>query len=214
MSLIFNIIFVNNRGMIARMNWKKNLKTLFLLGVALLASGFRFRCWFLCSDQTSTQHQYVEARDRCRDYASLKLDMAMRQEKVARDDGSGRKALLVALFSECMGREGWTVPDGREGKSHAAADALAERTLSQAPEAPLDAAAAAETAARRAGVARAAECQFARQSATVSGKAAARARACDLECAQRLKAAPDAPRPAACPSGLAPELATGRDKEE
>lgn len=49
-------------------------------------------------------------------------------------------------------------------------------------------------------LARSTECAFARHSAENSSLAATRAKACDIECAERLKAAPDAPRPAACPA--------------
>jgi hypothetical protein len=61
---------------------------------------------------------------------------------------------------------------------------------------------------------RAAECMFARHAAANSSIAASRAMACDLECAQALRAAPDAPRPAACPADSDPALATGVERIE
>lgn len=65
---------------------------------------------------------------------------------------------------------------------------------------PQSAAAIAAAQRERAFLARSTECAFARHSAANSSTAAARAAACDIECAERQKAAPDAPRPAACPA--------------
>lgn len=190
---------------------KLGLKILFLVAVLAATSGYRFRCWAFCTDQVSVQHDYVEQRDRCRDYAQLKLDMAMRSVKGTKDEKS-RRTQLVNLFSECMAKNGWTVDD------------KAEKALASAPTpAPMPIAnnvgtstTEAETAAyEKASLTRASECAFARHAAAHSSIAAARAKACDLECAGRLSAAPDAPRPAACPSGEpSPELSKGRERDE
>lgn len=181
-------------------------RLVFLLSVLLVASGYKFRCWWACQDQTAIQNDYVEQRDRCRQYAQLKLDMG------ALGGGAGdksRKERLVELFSDCMGNNGWNTTDIKGTKSP---------TAGQPPFAPdrskEEAAIAASVAAaeERAAISRASECAFARQAASVSSMAAARARACDLECTNRLRAAPDAPRPAACPAGSTPGLSSGYER--
>lgn len=166
----------------------RRFKLVLLIAATIISSGYTFRCYWICTDQTGTQQDYVENRDQCRQYAQLKIDMAM-QEAGASDDKT-RKELLVSLFSECMSRYGWSVPNGKgEGKP-------GEKTA--ANEQALAAMAAAEE--NKAFMARSTECAFARQAAGVSAISAARAQACDAECKDRLKAAPEAPRPAACPA--------------
>lgn len=197
------------------------LKLTFLVVVLVATSGYRFRCYWACVDQTGVQNDYVEQRDRCRQYAQLKLDMAMRNSGVENTE-QNRKPQLITLFSECMGQNGWTIPDARsELKAATAAAGPAQPGQPQPPyaasAAPVPATASAAAAAtvaanERASISRTAECAFARQSADVSSIAASRAKACDLECAQRLKAAPDAPRPAACSPEPTPDLAKGVDR--
>lgn len=228
-------------------------KLLILIAALLISSGYRFRCYFLCTDQTAVQHDYVEERDRCRDYAEAKVDMTMNNLKKNPNDEKARKGQLVALFSECMANHGWSVPDGRDksiaagatggsstGKDNTISSAAANATARDAATAGIitsnnagaagagDAALAggavagggmsageAATAAglERAYLARKAECDFARHSASSSSIANARAQACDIECAQRLKNAPDAPRPAACPAEFNPNLSKGVERE-
>ena len=55
----------------------------FMVPVAVMArtSGYKFRCYWACIDQTAIQDDYVEQRDRCREYAQLKLDMAENEER-------------------------------------------------------------------------------------------------------------------------------------
>lgn len=191
-----------------RMSW---MRAVFLLTVILVASGYRFRCWWMCQDQTAIQNDYIEQRDRCRDYAQLKLDLSLRNSGDM-DNEQSRKARIIALFGECMANNGWSMTSttgldklggGGQQAQHAGPKQLQP---GQARQDPTTAATAGDD---RAAISRSAECAFARQAASVSSIAAARAKACDLECAQRLRLAPDAPRPAACPSGPTPSLATG-----
>ena len=199
-------------------------KSLLLLLTLVFTPGFRFHCFIFCSDQTNIQDEYTEVRDKCRDYASLKLDMEVKNHSGPVDDKT-RKALLVSLFSECMNRSGWTVPsvdqspDGKNEQAAAGArpssgdagdtdEAAAIHAATHAQKTQL-----AQDPEERAAILRSSECNFARYSAATSSIAAARARACDLECAERLKAAPDAPRPAACPAGSSEIMAIGRDTE-
>lgn len=156
----------------------------------------------MCQDQTSIQNDYIEQRDRCREYSQLKLDMAMRTSGQHNND-QNRRAMLVKLFGECMGQNAWNVSDNKPDKD------------TGKPKTPEEAAAAATAAAEeRAALSRASECAFARQSANVSSLAATRAKACDLECSQRLKLAPDAPRPAACPSDIGANGDTSVERNE
>lgn len=191
------------------MTW---LRLLFLITAMTAMSGYRFRCYFACTDQTSTQNDYVEQRDHCREYAQLKVDMAMRESGMGMDDRN-RKSQLVSLFSQCMGNNGWTVPDGKgEGATRKAdapppaANAIASQAATAAPPA------AAAHSEEKANITRASECAFARYSAAVSSNAATRAQACDLECEQALRAAPGAPRPASCPADTSERLAKGSEK--
>jgi hypothetical protein len=195
------------------------LRAVFLLAVLAVTPGYRFRCYWACMDQTAIQNDYVEQRDRCREYAQLKLDMAMRSvEGPVTEDK--RKTQLVALFSECMANNGWTVPSGKDEADKAAgaaaplaagaaAGAVAANPQSLGGQAP-----APPPQQQKAFLSRNSECAFARHSASVSAIAKARAEACDLECDERLKAAPEGPRPAACPSeDAAPELSRGSERE-
>jgi hypothetical protein len=199
----------------------------FLLLLALLAatqtftSGYRFRCYAFCKDQTSVQDEYTEQRDHCRQYAQLKSEMSS-----AQGDGKDRKGQLISMFSDCMSRRGWIVPDGKDGKGGSAGNPPLESKTAAAGPAAAGAGAAASGAPaqdpvtqanqqneQKAFIARASECNFARQNASVSSNAAARAKACDLECEHRLIAAPDAPRPAACPAEMSERLSRGHETE-
>jgi hypothetical protein len=190
-------------------------KLIFLLATFFATSGYTFRCWILCSDQTNIQSEYVEKRDLCREYAQLKLDMVAKH--APGEDDKSHKAQLVTLFAECMNKNGWNVPGAHqdsvvddEGGRPAPAAASTSPAPNAAHASPNTAAMAAD---ERAALLRSSECNFARYAASTSSIQAARAKACDLECAERLRAAPDAPRPAACPAGSSPTMATGRDTE-
>lgn len=185
----------------------------------------------MCTDQTSTQNDYIEQRDRCREYAQLKLDLAMRNSTLSDDDKS-RKSQLVTLFSECMASNGWDVPAGKSGEKAAAAAvtpqaAAAAAATGTAPVAagaaggaaagampliPATTAPAPDKYAAKASLSRQTECAFARQAAANSTISAARAKACDLECSQRLQAAPESPRPAACPSEAPAQMSLGNER--
>jgi hypothetical protein len=190
-----------------------------LLSVALMTSGYKFRCWWMCQDQTAIQNDYVEQRDRCRQYAQLKLDMASRAAG-DRNNAQARNSRLISLFSDCMGQNGWNTTDlkaappvsplATPGMPAKPPENATAALAGQAPAAPPPAATTAQD--ERAAITRKAECAFARQSASVSSLAATRARACDLECAERVKLAPDAPRPAACPSGPIPGMESGSER--
>ena len=184
----------------------------FLVFVMVVSSGYRFRCYWLCTDQTAIQNDYVEERDRCRGYADAKVDLTLK-EMAKTGDQKSRNAQLVALFSQCMADHGWTVPDGaKEGAPKAAVAAgaaAAGTTAAGAPASPAAATATAAAAQDKAFLMRTAECDFARANAPYSAISASRAQACDMECAQRLKNAPEAPRPGACPTEFKPSLSKG-----
>ncbi|NBO18427.1 MAG: hypothetical protein EBV03_04220, partial [Proteobacteria bacterium] len=164
---------------------------------------------------TSTQNDYVEQRDHCRELAQLKVDMAMKEAAIEGGD-KPRKAMLVSLFSQCMAANGWTVPDGKDpSKATTVAAAPAAAAMPVAVSAAAVAApgsAAADKATKReekSQLVRASECAFARSNAATSSIAAARAKACDLQCEQALELAPSAPRPASCPPEAVPKYASG-----
>lgn len=180
------------------------LRLSFLLAALVFCSAFRFGCFMFCSDLTSLQRDYNDQRDQCRENAQLKVDTG------TAGNSAGEKQ-LISLFSECMAKKGWVVPEGSEGKEKSGTmpgfppvqTAPAAKTgnmagVAAAPvvTAPNPSLSADQTAYLK----RSSECAFARHSADVSSNAAARAKACDIECAQRLKSMPDAPRPAACPA--------------
>jgi hypothetical protein len=163
------------------------------------------------------QHDYIEQRDACRSYAEAKVDLSLK-ELGKTGDAKAHNAQLVALFSECMGNHGWTVPDGRDKNSAAAAATPTPATPAPVangqPASPAAATAAAAQQQDKAFLMRNAECNFVRENAPYSAISAARAKACDLECEQRLKHAPDAPRPAACPTVFKPALGQGVYREQ
>lgn len=179
---------------------------------------YRFRCYFACVDQTGTQNDYVEQRDHCRELAQLKVEMAMKEANQNGEDAS-RKNTLVSLFSECMAANGWTVPDGKDpNRPNIAASNLNGGTITQ----PINAVSAATLAKpgtiaerksfsqqEQAYLTRNAECAFARSNANVSSIQASRAKACDHQCAEGLRVAPSAPRPAACPPETNSKYRTG-----
>jgi len=172
------------------------LRISLLVAALLVSSGYRWRCYLACVDQTGTQNDYVEQRDYCREYAQLKAPMAMREEGA--DDDRSRKATLVSLFSQCMGKNGWTVPDGKGETGKTAAAAAAAAPVAVKPD--------------KTSVTRTAECAFARSSASVSSIAKLRAQACDLECAEALRVSPSAPRPPACATDVPLKFATGNEE--
>ncbi len=176
--------------------------------MAFMLMGFEFRCYMFCHDQTAIQEDYVKARDICRENAQLKIATGYREP--AGGDIKGKNALLVALVSDCMEKKGWSVPDGRSAASATGKSAAAEKSDAAKKS---EAEAMNEAYLKRAAIARKTECAFARQAAANSAISASRAKACDLECSQRLRAAPDAPRPAACPSEHDERFRRGVDRE-
>ena len=187
-------------------------KLAFLVFVMVASSGYRFRCYWLCTDQTAIQNDYVEERDRCRGYAEAKVDLSLKEIGKTGDE-KARNGQLVALFSQCMANHGWTVPDGKDGKglsggATAAVDPKAAAGIA-AGAGPIAASATDARQQDKAFLMRQAECDFARADAPYNKISAARAEACDMECNQRLKNAPDAPRPGACPSSFKPTLGKG-----
>ncbi len=203
------------------MKW---LKAGFLIAVLAMSSGYRFRCWMFCMDQTSTQHDYIEQRDKCRAYAELKQDMQIRGTVKGPATTRDKKTALISLFNECMANNGYNItnpapppPMATAAAAPPAAMGLAAQPASASASAAAQAAGAAaaaqaapklaivERSENKTALSRHSECNFARHAAKHSTIAATRAKACDLECAQRLKAAPDGPRPAACPSDRSPD---------
>lgn len=186
-------------------SWRTGVCLLFWL----LACGFRWPCYIFCSDQTSIQEDYVEKRDRCRELAELKADMA---SQAAPGDDKTRKTRLVSLFSECMHGNGWAVPNPADTAAKTAqtspppaaaqqprADVFPSPMPLYTPAGPGSEPGDAAKAPDQRYATRAAECAFARQGRYRSRVAASRAEACDLECAQQRRMAPDTPTPAACP---------------
>ena len=192
------------------------LKLGFLMAVMLVSSGYRYRCYWACTDQTAIQNDYTEQRDTCRSYAEAKVDFSLKTLGKS-GDGNAKNAQLVALFSECMSKHGWTVPDGKDKNAAAPVAAPATTGVAAAaagsPAGPSVAPTNVAAAQDKAILSRNAECNFARMNAAVSSIANARAQACDMECSQRLQNAPDAPRPAACPSTFKSGLGKGVYKE-
>ncbi len=208
------------------MNKYKIFHIFLLLATMQALSAYKVRCWILCTDQTAVQNDYVEHRDYCRGYSQLRIDTDTSSPELL--DAKERKSKLVALFSACMAEKGWTVPDGKYNQQASnaipsgtsgvqKANATQTSPLSEVATpnaAPVAATVASTTliggknAATRAAeqrekafLSRSTECAFARHAAKNSSLSATRAKACDIECRERLKAAPDAPRPAACPAG-------------
>jgi len=163
-----------------------------LLMVALLAtSGYRWRCYLACTDMTSTQEDYIEVRDYCREFAQLKAPMFMKENG---GEDASRKSALVSLFSQCMCKNGWNVPDGKSGEGCKKGEA------------------ATGVATRAEDMYRAAECAFARSSVETSSIAKIRAEACDFECTEALRIAPEAPRPPSCPADMPEKLSKGHEQ--
>lgn len=164
-----------------------------LLASLMALAGCKEMCVAFCTDQTSIQHRYTDARDECRELAELRTGMAS-NANVSKD----AKTQLVAQFSDCMGSKGWGVPgpgDDKDKKNATAGTVI--------PAAPVEAIAVSPIApppqrVQEATDTRAAECAFARQAADSSVIARKRAQACDAECAEMRRIAPEAPTPAAC----------------
>lgn len=178
---------------------------LFLAFVFLSTSGYKFRCWWGCKNQTAIQHDYVEHRDHCRTYSQLKLDMVMRNRGLT--ENVDRKTQLINIFSECMEKKGWDIPSGRQEEAEKEAE-LRKAEESQYTKEEL----VAKKQNKSWALSRRSECAFARHAAANSSISAARARACDLECAKRLQESPDSPRPAACPASGNPAFAEGVER--
>lgn len=182
------------------------LRFIFILSALAALAGCNNRCYLACTDQTGIQNDYLADRDNCRGYAQDKIDLLMRDSPT--QDDRTRKGHLVSLFSQCMAGKNWTVPDGKgEGKGD-------KPVLAASPAAPagLPAAPVIDKATERSLLQRAAECALARQYAASSVTYAARAEACDLECAEGLRLGPDAPRPASCLPSFPPKATKGVDK--
>lgn len=65
-------------------------------------------CIWFCTDQTKIQSKYIDKRDRCQELAELKLPLYIKPTDTTVDDKT-RNAQLLAIFSECMHREDWSV---------------------------------------------------------------------------------------------------------
>lgn len=212
------------------MKLKPIIHIVLLLASMHLLSGFKFRCYWFCTEQTGIQTDYVNHRDQCRKYAQLRIETDTASPELI--DEKARKSKLISLFSACMADNGWTIPDGKTGQqasppvplpTPAAVSTTPPSATAPPPPAAAPVAAAAVPAAavpasaimtereakelqekkrENSYLARQSECAFARHSAAYSSVAATRAQACDLECAQRLKAEPKR-KAAACPTDAA-----------
>jgi hypothetical protein len=175
------------------------IKILFLILVFPFTAALTYPCYWFCTEQTSLQRDYVSSRDECRDYAQNKLE----QLNDGTLDDVGRKSRLVSLFSDCMARNGWTVPDGRGDKGDKPQGPLGEKKpaagiqpVVEAPSPP------STTPAKKPRPPRALECALARHATHESTNAAGIAKDCDQECAVLRQQFPNGPRPAACPRPL------------
>lgn len=153
-------------------------------------------CVAFCTDQTSTQQSYVQARDECRKLAELKVGLSPDSGETDANLDRNAKNKLVGLFSDCMGPKGWAVPGPPEEKKSAATPLTTPSPAAASGTAPamLPARTRSPNYSKRA-----AECAFARQAADSSVVSRKRAEACEIECREARKAAPEAPKPAACP---------------
>lgn len=80
-----------------------------LLSVAFMCSGYRWRCYAFCDEQTAIQNDYTEERDECRGFAEDNVDAEM--AKTANPNSvKARKMKLINLFGDCMAKYGWDVP--------------------------------------------------------------------------------------------------------
>lgn len=148
-----------------------------------------------CFEPTSTQRQYADFRDQCREYAELKTSSGLIQSR----SGEEQKKNLLLSFRDCMQRNGWSVTAPNQEGQTARTDAVdgspeGEVTVmtTAAPIQPVQGSRQ-ENFTRRA-----AECAYARQAKEHSSNARAIAKACDIECENTRKLAPDMPTPAAC----------------
>ena len=112
------------------MTFRKTTHLLLLIAAMHAVSGFKVRCYWLCTDQTAVQSDYVADRDVCRQYAQLRIDTDTATPGLM--DDASRTGKLVSLFSACMADKGWTVPDGKSGQQPAAAP-MASPSTATAP---------------------------------------------------------------------------------
>lgn len=139
-----------------------------------------------CTETTSTQRDYVGAKEECQELASLKIQQLGSISAMDKD----YQTALVAEFKDCMSKSGWSVtgPDKNKSKQ--------DTTVTAAP-VPVGVAPLAPPQDEQR-LKRAAECAYARQAADNSSNARALARACELECKNMRSMQPEAPLPAAC----------------
>ncbi len=212
------------------MNKHKILHILLLVAAMQTVSAYKVRCWILCTDQTAIQNDYVTDRDYCRGYSQLRIDTDTSSPELleAKERKSKLVALFSACMAEkgwtvpdgkYNQQASSAIPSGSSTNAKAnSTAAIASANPGAAPVSTTVGAAAPAAAAgalvggknaatlaaeqrEKAFLSRSTECAFARHAADSSTLAATRAKACDIECRERLKAAPDAPRPAACPAG-------------
>lgn len=147
-----------------------------------------------------TQRQYVTARDSCRELAELRAttDMGRAFPTAGERQTRNIKKELLEVFADCMKRQGWSVSgptDGGGGGGEPPIDisVAPPRQAAYIPPEVINEQLVIERERKRA-----AECAYARQAADNSSRARAIAKACEIECKNRLEAAPDGPRPGAC----------------
>jgi hypothetical protein len=101
-----------------------------LLSVALMSSGYRWRCYAFCDEQTAVQNDYTEQRDDCRGFAQDNIDAEMAKTPNP-NSVKARKIKLIALFSDCMAQYGWDVPKVNDKGTKFAEVPLYESTVSK-----------------------------------------------------------------------------------
>ena len=157
----------------------------------MLAACEEVQCPFLCTDSAKSQMEYISAHDQCKQVAELKAGLQSSGSGGAADKAT--KTKVSSLFSECMSTNGWSVPVPSSTPAAAVAAAGAPAKTEPAQALPPISQKAQDMRLQRA-----AECAFMRQGAATSAIAKKRAEACDIECAQMARMAPDAPKSPAC----------------
>lgn len=158
----------------------------------------RYATWFssvlllMGCETTSTQRDYADKRDVCREYSELRV--ATLSQPGA---GKGQRRLLKE-FGRCMQREGWGVSGPRTGPI---VDSVPPggTVPGQPNPTPLPPQPKPNKARKTAYQQRSAECAYARHAADHSARAAAMAKQCAAQCKEKLARGAGKRRPAACP---------------
>lgn len=171
--------------------FKRSAQILCLIASMQMLSGFTFRCWWFCTDQTAIQNDFLDDRAECQGVADEKLGPEIAPSPNEAPNKAARTQKLISIFSDCMKTKGWTIPVP-EGKASPPPQP-APVALKAAP--PPPPAPKIDSYAKRYN-----ECSYARHSADISSVAHVRAKECDVQCTKELRSWKYGERrPAACP---------------